>query len=206
MDQTLFSFLLVALVSYLLGCLNGAIFSSKLMSKQDVRDYGSKNAGLTNYLRTFGARGFWLVVLVDGLKGVLSGYIAMMLCGPLGLRNEGVMLSVVFCIIGHCFPVFFDFKGGKGVLTSLFTVLFFDWSIAVVILAVFALTFVLSKIISLSSVFAALSFPIFVLAFRYNTAIVLMALVAGGLVVFMHRENIKRILSGTEKKFQIKKK
>ncbi len=206
MDYTVFSFLLIGLTSYLLGCLNGAIFSSKFINKTDVREYGSKNAGLTNYIRSFGLSGFWVVLAIDGLKGVASCYIAMMLMTPLGLAAEGMMLAVLFCIIGHCFPVFFDFKGGKGVLTAVFAILFFDWRIACVVIVVFALTVLLSKMVSLGSVLAATAFPLFVAAFMYNTAILIMSIVAGGLVIFMHRGNIKRISTNTESKINLSKK
>ena len=151
----------VAVLSYLLGCINGAIATSHLFYHDDVRRHGSGNAGLTNFYRNYGAKCAIVVIAFDMLKAVgavcLGGYFLGHL---LGWGVIGKYFGALFCIIGHMFPVFYGFKGGKGILCSGTLLLLLDWRIALVGWGVFAVLWLTTRYVSLGSVAAAISFPI----------------------------------------------
>lgn len=200
----LFTAALTLLVSYLLGCLNGSVMTSHFIIRDDVRRHGSGNAGLTNFYRTYGARYALCVILCDMGKTVLAcligGYLFRWVLGDWTL---GVLVAGLGCELGHMFPVFFGCKGGKGILSGGTLVLMLSWKVALIAWGLFAAFWLLSRYVSLGSITATLSMPVstyFLLGRSWLYT--LLALAAAALVVWCHRENIQRLLSGTEKKFK----
>lgn len=195
------SVLIAVLTAYLLGNLNGAVCVSALFSHDDVRNHGSGNAGLTNFIRNYGAGRSAFVIAIDGGKAVLACLCAGLLLSPYDLYLEGTVLGGLCVMLGHDFPALLGFKGGKGILSGLMIALCVDWRIAVIILAVFALSYVLSGYVSLSSVLGASAFAVCFAVFYYDHLTVMIGgIVMGALCVFMHRSNIVRLCKGQEQK------
>ncbi|MGE4548900.1 MAG: glycerol-3-phosphate 1-O-acyltransferase PlsY [Intestinibacillus sp.] len=194
--MTLVNFLIIAASAYLLGSLSFAIIVCRVTLHKDIRAYGSGNAGLTNAYRTMGAGKTAFVLLGDILKGVAAISIGGMLDGQLGKLIAGV-----FVIVGHVFPVYFGFRGGKGVLVGAVLLALFDWRIFAIAFALFVIIVVLTKWISLGSICATLTFPFTTYLFYRDWPMTAIAAGLAAAVVFLHRSNIKRILSGTENKF-----
>ena len=199
--MTLTHFAIIAVCAYLLGSLSFAIIVSKLTLGKDIRNYGSGNAGLTNAYRTMGAKKTLLVLLGDIAKGAAAVSIGMVLAGPLGKLTAGI-----FVILGHMFPLYFGFKGGKGVLVGAVMLAFFDWRVFGIAFLLFVLAVALTKWISLGSILGAISFPITTWAFYHDPILTAMAAGMAAAVIFMHRSNIGRILRGEENKFSFKSK
>lgn len=195
--------LCVAAAAYLSGCCNGAIIASYLFFKDDIRKHGSHNAGLTNFYRVYGGKYAPAVILIDMLKAFIAVRLGSTVMGQfLGLRLEGAYFSALFCVIGHIFPAFYSFRGGKGILCSATLLLLLDWRIAAVGWGLFLLLWLTTRYVSLGSVIAALSFPITTLIFFYGSWFVFaLSLLICALVVWAHRSNIQRLLHGTESKF-----
>ena len=197
--------LLVTAACYLLGCFNGAVIVSKYILRDDVRNHGSGNAGLTNFYRTFGGPLTAVVILTDVLKAVIAVLLGSWLLGfidPL----FGKYWAGLFCLLGHMFPCMFHFKGGKGILSGGTIAIMIDWRIALVVWGGFLLLTILTRYVSLGSLWAGASFP-FVTWYCYpDPVIVVLGFACGGLVVWQHRSNIKRLLSGTENKFSLHRK
>ena len=193
----------VAAGSYLAGCCNGAIITSFLFYHDDIRKHGSHNAGLTNFYRVYGGKFAVCVILIDMLKAFVAVKLGSIVFGEyLGLRLEGEYFSALFCVIGHIFPAFYSFKGGKGILCSGTLLLLLDWRIALVCWSLFAVLWLTTRYVSLGSVSAAAVFPVMThLVFGDAFATAFSVLIAA-LVLFAHRENIKRLLNGTENKFR----
>ena len=196
---------LMAAVGYLLGCANGAILTSKIFYRDDVRKHVSGNAGLTNFYRTYGAKLVLCVIAVDMLKAVIAVELGgAILGGALGKYFMGF-----FCMLGHMFPAPYHFKGGKGILSSGTLLLCLDWRIALAGWGAFLILVILTRYVSLGSVAAAASLPISTF-FVYRSAvsfpwIMLLGTLIGGMVIWAHRANIGRLLSGTESKFTFHK-
>ena len=192
----------VAVLSYLLGCINGAIATSHLFYHDDVRRHGSGNAGLTNFYRNYGAKCAIVVIAFDMLKAVgavcLGGYFLGHL---LGWGVIGKYFGALFCIIGHMFPVFYGFKGGKGILCSGTLLLLLDWRIALVGWGVFVVLWLTTRYVSLGSVAAAISFPITTQLVFHDWGLTALGTCIALLVLWAHRSNIKRLLNGTESNF-----
>lgn len=208
-------FIITAVLPYLLCGVNSAIIVTKIKTGEDIRTMGSGNAGLTNTLRTQGKLAALFVLIGDVAKGVLSvifvGLSFKLLAGidpwAAGCEYEWVLYaSGASAILGHVFPVYYGFKGGKGVLVTVAVLLAIDWIPAVILLGIFGLIVAVSKYVSLGSCIAAVLYPFTVLIFgimeespcRWGS-FACSALIAF-LIVFMHRENIKRLLNHTEKK------
>ena len=191
-----------AVIAYFCGCFNGAVIVSKYILRDDIRNHGSGNAGLTNFYRTFGGFLTLVVILTDVFKAVVALLIGGMLVGgPFGQYWAGL-----FCLLGHMFPCMFHFKGGKGILSGGTIAIMIDWRIALVVWGGFILLAVVTKYVSLGSVWAGGSFP-FISWYCYpQWPVVVLAFLIGGLVVWQHRANIRRLLAGTENKFQLHKK
>lgn len=203
----LLNIVVAILVGYLLGNLNGAVSMSVLVGKEDVRSKGSGNAGLTNFIRNFGGANAILVILIDAGKAVISCLAGGLLLESYGLYQEGLALGGLAVMLGHTFPALLGFRGGKGILSGFFVALMVDWRVAVVILAVFAVVYLISGYVSLSSVLAAAAFAIaFALLHWGNWFIVASGVFMGALAIFMHRSNIKRLINGTESKTNLFKK
>ena len=196
-----------AVIAYLLGCFNGAVIVSKYILRDDVRTHGSGNAGLTNFYRTFGGPLTAVVILTDVLKAVAAVLVSLWLVGlPLGWEAIAKYWAGVFCLLGHMFPVMFRFKGGKGILSGGTIAWMIDWRVALVVWGGFLILSVATKYVSLGSCWAGLSFP-FVSWFVYqNYVILLLSIICGGLILYQHRGNIKRLLNGTENKFHLHRK
>ena len=196
-----------AALAYLLGCFNGAVIISKYILRDDVRTHGSGNAGLTNFHRVFGGPLTLVVILCDVLKAVAAILLSVWLMGtPFGWETLSKYWAGLFCLLGHMFPCMFRFKGGKGILSGGTIAIMIDWRIALVVWGGFLLLAVWTKYVSLGSVWAGGSFP-FISWYCYpQWPIVVLAFIIGGLVVWQHRANIKRLLNGTENKFSLHKK
>ena len=193
--------LLAIVIGYLLGNINGAICISKLVANEDVRDRGSGNAGLTNYIRNYGTQKALSVVLIDGGKAVLACVAGGLLLKSCGMYHEGTVIGGVAVLVGHMFPVFLGFRGGKGILSGFFAAITIDWRIALLILAVFAAAYFITQYVSLGSVLAAITFGIgFVVFYHDKPMVMILGLAAAALVVFKHRENIVRLVKGQERK------
>ena len=194
----------IVLVSYLLGCINGSVMTSHFIIKDDVRKHGSGNAGLTNFYRTYGAKYALMVIGLDMGKTVVACLIGGFMFSHLfGDWTLGVLLGGLGCELGHVFPVFFGFKGGKGILSGSMLAILLGWKVALVAWGVFMLLWGLTRYVSLGSLAAAVSLPITVYFFLgHNWVYTGLALFMAALVVYCHRENIVRLLHGTENKFK----
>ena len=206
--------LLAAVAAYLIGSINFAIIITRLFAKKDIRDYGSGNAGMTNVLRTLGKGPAVLVTLGDfckGVAGVLVGRLILHLLGG-GIPFYGDYFLGLFAMLGHCFPIFYGFRGGKGILVSAGVILVLNWRVLLIILAVFLIVVAFTRTVSLGSISAAAAYPVSTLIVDllrkapHPFLNALSALVIGGIVIFMHRSNIRRLLNGTENKLGQKKK
>ena len=194
----------IILVSYLLGCINGSVMVSHFIIKDDVRKHGSGNAGLTNFYRTYGAKYALIVIGLDMGKTVVACLIGGFMFSHLfGDWTLGVLLGGLGCELGHVFPVFFGFKGGKGILSGSMLAILLGWKVALVAWGVFMLLWALTRYVSLGSLAAAVSLPITVYFFLgHNLVYTALAFFMAALVVYCHRENIVRLLHGTENKFK----
>ena len=198
--------LVCVLAGYLLGNLNGSVCISALMH-DDVRSHGSGNAGLTNFIRNYGAGRSLLVILIDAGKAVVACLVGGMILGPHGYWQEGLMLGGVAVMLGHDLPALLGFRGGKGILSGLFVAISVDWRIAVVLLAVFAIAYFLTNFVSLGSVLAAIAFGVCCLIWHSDNAFVMwIGLFISALTVFMHKSNIARLVKGQERKTNLFKK
>lgn len=196
--------LVTVLLGYFLGCLNGSVMVSHFVIKDDVRQHGSGNAGLTNFYRTYGAKYALGVILFDMGKTVIA-----CLLGGFLLKNAiqdwtlGVLIGGLGCELGHMFPVFFGFKGGKGILSGGTLVWLLDWRVALIAWGLFAALWLATKYVSLGSVSAAVSMPVATWFFcGHSPVYTVLAVVIAGLVVWCHRENIQRLVRGEERKFR----
>ena len=188
---------LSAVIAYLLGSVCASIPLSKRCMGEDIRQKGSGNAGATNAARVFGLKAGLVTLALDMAKTV-----AAMLMGKVLAGMTGEALSGAMCIIGHCFPLYFGFRGGKGVSVGAGLGLMTGLPVFGVIIAVFALTAGLSRKVSLGSILAAASLPIASVVFGAEPAFVAMNVFSALLVIVMHRENIKRLINGTEADFK----
>ena len=196
--------LLIVLVGYVLGCLNGAIVVSRVFEHEDIRSKGSGNAGLTNFVRNYGGVVTLLVILIDVGKVLLSGWIALRLCPD--KVELAKMLAGVSAMVGHMFPVFFGFRGGKGILSGAALTGMMDWRIMLLGMACFFLVFLLTRYVSLGSILGATCFGICFVIFYYDSPVIaILGILIAALAIFMHRGNIQRLLSGTERKTYLKK-
>ena len=200
-------YVLVALVAYLIGSINFAIIFSKKFAGFDLRERGSKNAGTTNVLRTVGKKAAILTLICDMLKGVVSVLLAMLVAKIWTETDLEILkyLAGLMAIIGHTYPIYYGFKGGKGVATSLGVLLIVNPQIGLICL-VFALTIMaFTRWVSLGSILAAILFPILTIFMVDNMGAKIISILIGALVVFNHRTNISRLKNGTENKLSLKK-
>jgi len=214
--------LITAVPAYILGSVNGAIITSKMIFRKDIRDYGSGNPGLTNFYRVFGKGGFLLVVLIDVIKTIapvmfggwlFAHFFDMVITevGPLhrffDLAYFGQVLAGFFVMLGHCFPVFYKFKGGKGIMAIGSIVIVVDWRLALISWGVFILVTLLTRYVSLASILGSIAFFVSMYLFKIGGfaehTIVIMCVL---LVIFRHMANIKRLIQGTESKLSLKRK
>ena len=203
--------LLAAVIAYFCGCFNGAVIVSKYILRDDVRNHGSGNAGLTNFFRTFGGPLTFVVILTDVLKAIAAIWVGTLLFRRLVADDAMVVAlaeywSGLFCLLGHMFPCMFHFKGGKGILSGGTIAIMIDWRIALVVWGGFLLLAILTRYVSLGSCWAGASFP-FVTWFVYQSSVITaLGAIIGLLILYMHRSNIRRLLTGTENKFSLHRK
>ena len=204
---------LMTLVPYLLGGSNGAILVSKYILRDDIRNHGSGNAGLTNFLRVFGkGKLVVLVIGTDVIKAVISLLLGMLGARLITLGGYEFMSTVLSkyiaglcCELGHMFPVMFGFKGGKGVLSGGTIAIMISWKLALVVWGSFLILAVLTRYVSLGSVSTGVGYAIMAWVLYHDPVILVIAIITGGLLIWAHRGNIRRLLSGTESKFSIHK-
>lgn len=198
-----FSVLVTAMLSYFLGCFNGAVLISTFIIKDDIRGHGSGNAGLTNFYRTYGARYALPVILLDMGKTaaatLIGGYLFQCLYDD---RTLGVLVAGLACIIGHMFPAFYGFKGGKGILSGSVLVIMLDWRMALIAWVLFMSMWLLTRYVSAGSLSAAASVGISSLFIYDRPVYIILACITAALVIWSHRSNVVRLLKGTENKFK----
>lgn len=202
------------LAGYALGNLNGALIASHLLHNEDVRKKGSGNAGLTNFLRSYGWVEALLVLVIDGGKAILACYVGLWLFQgfDVGFVHSAEMIGGAASVFGHVFPVMWSLRGGKGIMTCAGITLFFGfahgiWGMFLCCLAVFLLALLLTRWVSLGSVCDALVFPFAFWIFLPEEHLVhILAAVLSVLAIVMHRGNIERIFKGTERKLSFHKK
>ena len=200
------SVIVTALVCYFLGNHNGAICVSAMLN-DDVRQHGSGNAGLTNFIRSFGAGRALLVIAIDVGKAVLACLLGGLMLAPYGYALEGRVLGGVFVMLGHDFPALQGFRGGKGILSGWFIAWTVDWRIGALIGVVFFTAYLLTQYVSLGSVLAAITFAVGFVVFHHDNPWVMAdGVFMGLLTVFMHRGNIVRLVKGQERKTNLFKK
>lgn len=220
--------ILAAVVAYLLGSINTAVIVTKVVTGKDIRQMGSGNAGFTNVLRSVGKVPAILTIVCDFLKGVAAVLIGGLIFYCIPSNNEiltmeymavGKYLAGVCCILGHSYPLYFHFKGGKGVVTAAALILMVDWRVFLLIIGTFLIIFIATKTISIASLASAGLYGFYTLAILltydyfsgagYSLTYVVFSTVAafliGAFVIVKHKENIKRIMRGEEKKITAKK-
>lgn len=211
-----------ACISYLLGSCNSAIIVGKLIKHKDIREYGSHNAGLTNTLRCFGKGCALLTLIGDLAKGIIAVLLSKWFCSFLDIGLTASMdtqfigyVAGIFAILGHVFPLYYHFKGGKGVLVGVSVFIVIDWRAFLIMIAIFAIILAITKYVSVSSIVAASCCPVVTFLIQWfgsnklplwymllNTG---MAALMGIWVIFMHRSNLQRLKNGTENKFSFHK-
>ena len=204
---------ITAIIAYLIGSVNFSVILSKKMAGFDVREKGSGNAGTTNMLRSVGKKAAALTLICDILKGIVAILIAMFIGWAFQVENQSLLVQIagIAVVIGHTFPVFFGFKGGKGVATSLGILIMSNWQIGLICLVFGVILIVLTRMVSLGSCAAAVLFPVLTLFITENYIVtqgsgyLIYSIILAAIVLFNHRSNIKRILAGKENKISFKK-
>ena len=196
-----FDIIIIALAAYMLGNLNGAVMVSRIVADDDVRSHGSGNAGLTNFIRNYGAPPALMVIATDMGKAALSCLIGGRLMNQYGLYTEGVALGGLFLILGHNFPALLGFRGGKGILSGVTVALMLDWRIGLFVFGIFLAAYFLTHYVSLGSVLSSGSFGfIYAIFHRDHPFAVVVGFILSFLIVWMHRANIVRLVKGQERK------
>ncbi len=207
-------YVIMGVIAYLIGSLNISIFISKKMAGFDVREKGSKSTGATNVLRTVGKKAAVITLVFDALKGVISILIALLISLFAKEQSQAILVEVAafFSVLGHTFPIYYGFKGGKGVATSLGIILLVNWKIGLICLIFALIIMAITRMVSLGSISAAVLFAVLILFIRdsyivnYEFNFIIFGILLAVLVIFNHRTNLKRIISGTENKLNFSKK
>ena len=210
------AYIIVAVIAYLIGSINFSVLISKKMAGFDVREKGSGNAGTTNMLRSVGKKAAVITLVCDILKGVVSIVIAIIVGNIAKNLDRELLLQIagIAVVLGHTFPVFFGFKGGKGVATSLGVLLMSNWQIGLICLVFAIVLMALTRMVSLGSCAAAVLFPVLTLFINQHYTVLtdgkngrvyfVYSVILAIIVLYNHRSNIKRILNGTENKLSFK--
>ena len=199
-----------AIIAYLIGSINFSVILSKKMAGFDVREKGSGNAGTTNMLRAVGKKAAAITLVCDILKGVVAILIAMFIGNVVEEANKPLLVQIagIAVILGHTFPIFFKFKGGKGVATSLGVLIMSNWQIGLICLVFALILIILTQMVSVGSIAAAILYPVLTLFIPENYIVpgnyLIYSVILAVFVVFNHRENVKRLLNGTENKISFK--
>ena len=210
------AYIIVAIIAYLIGSVNFSVLISKKMAGFDIREKGSGNAGTTNMLRSVGKKAAAITLVCDILKGVVSIVIAIIVGNVAKNLDRELLLQIagIAVVLGHTFPIFFGFKGGKGVATSLGVLLMSNWQIGLICLVFAVVLMVLKRMVSLGSCAAAVLFPVLTLFINQHYTVLtdgksgrvyfVYSVILAIIVLYNHRSNIKRILNGTENKLSFK--
>lgn len=205
------TYIIIGLIAYAIGSINFSVIISRKMAGFDVREKGSKNAGSTNVLRTVGKKAALMTLACDILKGLVAVIIAI-IAGKIVSDSDSALLvqiAGIAVVLGHTFPIFFEFRGGKGVATALGIILITNWRIGLICLIFALLLMAFSKMVSAGSVSAAILFPVLTLFIDTNYIVdgnyFVFSVILALIVIFNHRSNIKKILNGTENKLSFKK-
>lgn len=205
-------YIIIAVIAYAIGSINFSVIFSRKFAGFDVREKGSGNAGTTNMLRTVGKKAAVITLICDILKGVVSILIALLIGKIAKEVDVSLLVQIVgICVIvGHTFPIFFEFKGGKGIATALGVLLMTNWQIGLICLVFALVLMILTRMVSVGSVAAAILFPVLTLFLSSEHYITegnyfIYSLIIAIIVLFNHRSNIKRLLNGTENKIDFKK-
>lgn len=204
-------YVIIAVIAYAIGSVNFSVIISRKMAGFDVREKGSKNAGTTNVLRTVGKKAALITLACDILKGIIAVLVAVII-GAFAKNTSSailVQIAAILVVVGHTFPIFFEFKGGKGVATSLGIIILINWQIGLICLLFALVLMAITRMVSLGSVSAAVLFPVLTLFIREHYVVegnyIIFGILLAALVVFNHRANIKRILEGKENKLNFNK-
>ena len=204
-------YIIVAIIAYLIGSVNFSILISKKMAGFDVREKGSNNAGTTNVLRTVGKKAAAITLVCDILKGVVAILLAILIA-KISSKNAALLahIAAIEVVIGHTYPVFFGFKGGKGVATSLGILLLINWKIGLICLIFGVALIAITRMVSLGSISAAILFAILTIfiqdSYIASGNYIVFAFMLTGFIMFNHRTNIVRIVKGEENRIACKKK
>lgn len=206
-------YIIIAIIAYCIGSINFSVILSKKLAGFDIRQKGSGNAGSTNMLRSVGKKAAILTLICDILKGVIAIGIAILIGNIFSVTDKALLVQIagIAVVVGHTYPMFLGFKGGKGVATSLGVIIIANWQIGLICLVFALVLMALTKMVSLGSCGAAVLFPVLVLFINQNYIIsegsgyFIFSILLAILVLFNHRSNIKRILNGTENKLSFKK-
>lgn len=206
------TYIIIALIAYLLGSISFSVIISKKMAGFDVRQKGSGNAGTTNVLRSVGKKAAIITLILDVLKGVVAILVAYIVGKIVKDIDKSLLVQIagIAVIIGHTFPIFFGFKGGKGIATSLGVLLMTNWNIGLICLVFALVLMALTRIVSLGSIAAAILFPVLIMFMPSNAYLVegnyiIYSIILAILVIYNHRANVQRLLNGTENKLDFKK-
>lgn len=209
-------YIIMAIIAYSIGSINFSVLVSRKMAGFDVREKGSGNAGTTNILRSVGKKAAIITLICDILKGIVSILIAIVVGNIANNLDKELLLQIagIAVVIGHTFPIFFGFKGGKGVATSLGVILISNWQIGLICLVFALVLMALTRMVSLGSCGAAVLFPVLTLFINENYMVLtdgksgnkyfLYSVILAIIVLYNHRSNIKRILNGTENRLSFK--
>ena len=208
------TYIIVAILAYAIGSINFSVLISRKMAGFDVREKGSGNAGTTNVLRSVGVKAAIITLVCDILKGIVAVLMAFLIGKMTQTADRALLIQLagILVIVGHTFPIFFEFKGGKGIASALGVLLITNWKIGLICLVFALVLIIITRMVSVGSISSAILFPVLTLfmgesfivaqgAFKYFIYSILLAV----FVIFNHRENIKRIMNGTENKISFKK-
>ena len=204
-------YVIMAIIAYAIGSISFSVIISRKMAGFDVREKGSGNAGSTNMLRSVGKKAALLTLVCDILKGVVAIAISLLI-GKLNSTVDKailVQIAAVAVVIGHTFPIFFEFRGGKGVATSLGVIILVNWQIGLICLVFALVLMILTRMVSLGSICAAILFPVLTVFIHEHYIVdgnyIIFGIIMAAFIAYNHRSNIKRLLSGTENKINKKK-
>lgn len=189
---------MLVLISYLIGCFPSAYFLGKMYKNIDIRNHGSGNSGSTNALRVMGTKFGILTLALDVLKGIVA-----VLIGRAILGDQGALISGVLVVLGHNFPIFLKFKGGKGVATSIGVLMILTWQTALTVVIIGVITIIITRYVSLGSILGGISAPITAVLVMQtmDKPLFITVVILASLLIIRHKDNIKRLCKGEENKF-----
>ncbi|HIS69783.1 MAG TPA: glycerol-3-phosphate acyltransferase [Candidatus Gallacutalibacter stercoravium] len=198
-------YIAAAVCAYLVAGINPAIEISKRIYHKDIRTCGSGNPGFTNFKRTFGNKWAWWVLLFDLCKGaIVTAVFAYLFTAFIGNYQFGAAYTGLFALLGHAYPIWYKFQGGKGFLVYMSVIWFIDWHTGLIALTIMLVLLALTKYMSLSTVVAMLSCPITLVVRQAPVSVVLLCTASVLYIALRHKENFKRLAKGTESKFSLK--